>query len=192
MRNYISKIKRYIKYPFYKYFFGRYYRSDILESITHMTPKSIYLGKCVFIGFGARIQGISCYNKEKYSPKIIIGDGVTIQQNSHITCAKKITIGQNTNIAANVTITDINHRYQDIVTPVDKQGIDVSEVHVGEDCKIYNNVVVLPGVNIGRHCIIGANCVVNTDIPDYSVVVGVPCKVIKRYNIKRKVWERVR
>lgn len=42
---------------------------------------------------------------------------------------------------------------------------------------------------IGKHCVIGANSVVTHDIPDYSVVAGAPCKVIKQYNTETEQWE---
>ena len=93
-------------------------------------------------------------------------------------------------MASNVTVTDINHPYEDVSLPIEKQPLEVSSVIIGKDCKIYNNVVILKGVNIGEHCVIGANAVVTTDIPDYSVAVGIPAKVIKRYNFDTQRWEK--
>ena len=69
--------------------------------------------------------------------------------------------------------------------------IPLQDVAIGEDCKIYNNCVILPGVHIGKHCTIGANSVVTHDIPDYCVAVGVPTRIIKRYNFKTQQWEKV-
>lgn len=50
---------------------------------------------------------------------------------------------------------------------------------VGNECYIGNNVIILPGVRIGNHCIIGAGAIVSRDIPDNSVAVGIPARVIK-------------
>ncbi|MGO5541257.1 hypothetical protein ACTQWG_01860 [Blautia sp. HCP3S3_H10_1] len=47
-------------------------------------------------------------------------------------------------------------------------------------------------VNIGKHCVIGANSVVTSNIPDYSVAVGIPARVIKIYNFKNKQWESIK
>lgn len=47
-------------------------------------------------------------------------------------------------------------------------------------------------VKIGKHCVIGANSVVTNNIPDYSVAVGVPARVIKNYNFKKKQWESIK
>jgi acetyltransferase-like isoleucine patch superfamily enzyme len=142
----------------------------------------------VYIHFNARIEGITNYEGIIYNPRITFDDNSTIQQNIHLTCAKQVYIGKNTAIAANVTITDIHHPYEDISIPIEKQQLFVSPVFIGNSCKIYNNVVILPGTNIGNHCTIGANSVISGNIPDYSVVVGVPGKVIKRYNFDIKEW----
>jgi acetyltransferase-like isoleucine patch superfamily enzyme len=99
-----------------------------------------------------------------------------------------VYIGKHTAIAANVTITDIHHPYDDINTSIEKQQLIVTAVSIGDECKIYNNVVILPGTIIGKHCTIGANSVVSGNIPDYSVVVGIPAYIIKRYSTENKAW----
>ena len=144
----------------------------------------------VTIMHNARIQGVSCYCNIKFHQLIIIKDGVSIQQNCHITCAKNIYIGRDTAIASNVTITDIDHPYSDINTPPEHQPIIVNSVKIGDDCKIYNNSVILPGVSIGKHCVIGANTVVTRDIPDFCIAVGSPARIVKRYNPISRRWEK--
>lgn len=87
-----------------------------------------------------------------------------------------------------MTITDIHHPYDDINLPIEHQDIIVRPVIIGDDCKIYNNAVILPGVTIGKHCTIGANTVVNKNIPDYSVAAGCPVRIIKHYDFEIKQW----
>jgi acetyltransferase-like isoleucine patch superfamily enzyme len=73
------------------------------------------------------------------------------------------------------------------------QGINgIAPVSIGRNAWLGQNVVVLPGVTIGEHCVIGANSVVNSSIPDFSVAVGAPARVIKRYNKETARWERTR
>lgn len=151
------------------------------------TYRYISIGNATILN-NARIEGVSRYNDICFSPNIIIHNGVTIQQDLHLTCANKIEIGENTAIAARVTITDIHHPYDDINKPIENQDIVVKEVIIGRDCKIYNGAVILPGVNIGNHVTIGANAVVNKNIPDYCVAVGAPARIIKRYNPVVKQW----
>lgn len=90
-----------------------------------------------------------------------------------------------------MTITDIHHPYDDISQPIEAQPIKTSPVEIGEDCKIYNGVVILPGCKIGKHVTIGANSVVTHDIPDYSVAVGAPAVVVKKYNFVSSKWETI-
>lgn len=162
---------------------------------THIISPLKVTYNCICIGNAtiwnnARLEGVFKYNDKTFSPLIIIHDGVSIQQDLHLTCAGKIEIGKNTAIAARVTITDINHPYVDINVPIERQDIEVKEVYIGDDCKIYNGVVILPGVTIGKHVTIGANSVVTHNIPDFCVAVGAPAHVIKRYNTKSQQWEK--
>lgn len=156
-----------------------------------ITPQYLECGKNVYIGPHARLEGVSRYNGAYFVPLIKLEEGVSIQQNLHLTCAHSITIGKNTAIAANVTITDIHHPYVDINTPIEKQNIEVGFVRIGEDSKIYNNAVILPNVTIGKHVTVGANSVVNTDIPDYCVAVGIPAKITKKYDFENNKWIKV-
>lgn len=155
-----------------------------------ITPSSIICGKRVYIYKNCRIEGVTRYNKKLFSPNIIINDFVSIQQNLHLTCAASIIIGNHTAIAANVTITDIHHPYENIEIPIESHDIEVRSVKIGNDCKIYNNVVILPGTIIGNHCTIGANSVVSGIYPHFCVIVGSPAKIIKRYNSNSKSWKK--
>ena len=183
--------KRLVMYLPYKCLFKSYNISDIIINPIYITPKYIELGSGVYIGHHSRIEGVSRYNDKSFMPIIKIGDGSTVQQGLYLTCANRIVIGKNTAIAANVTITDINHPYDDINLPIENHDIAVSEVTIGNGCKIYNNVVILPGVHIGNHVTIGANSVVNSDIPDYCVVAGAPARIIKQYDINLGEWVKV-
>jgi len=124
--------------------------------------------------------------------KIIFQDHVCIGMGSTISAAKKIEICENVFTARNVYISDHRHEFHDVTVPIAQQGIGhVAEVSIGADTWIGQNVVILPGVKIGRHCVIGANSVVNSDIPDYCVAVGAPARAVKAYNFTSHTWERV-
>ena len=161
-----------------------------IDSFARISYKYVIFGKSVFIGRNSRIEAVKNYQGVTFTPQIEICSGVTIQQNLHLTCAKSIHIGKNTAIAANVTITDIDHPYINPNIPIEHQKLNVSSVYIGDDCKIYNNAVILKGVTIGKHCVIGANSVVNKDVPDYSIAVGIPVKIVKQYNFNTGLWER--
>lgn len=162
-----------------------------LQNPIYLSPQSIQIGNNVMIWKNARIEAVCHYNQVVFDPIIVLDNDVTIQQNVHITCAKKVFIGEETAIAANVSITDINHPYENINLAPEKQDIEVDEVYIGSQCKIYNNVVILPGVHIGKHCVVGANSIVRKGVyPDYSILAGNPAKIIKKYNLMSSKWEK--
>ena len=115
---------------------------------------------------------------------------MTIQQSLHLTCANQIKIGKNTAIGASVTITDIHHPYKDITIPIEQQDIEVGEVMIGENSKIYNNAVILSNTKLGKHTTVGANSVVSGIFPDYCVIVGAPAKIVKRYCFEQQKWRK--
>ena len=121
--------------------------------------------------------------------ELIIGNNVSIGRFSSIGCANKIVIEDNVTLAPHVHITDRNHGYEDINTPIWRQPIVCpGPVVIGESTWLGYGVQVMPGVRIGCHCVIGAGSIVTKDIPDYSVAAGVPAKVIKQYNPQTCVW----
>jgi acetyltransferase-like isoleucine patch superfamily enzyme len=122
-----------------------------------------------------------------------IEEGVEIGERCRISIANFCEIGQKVLLSPNVYITDCDHEYRNVNIPVIEQGIVVSDavVFIGEGSYIGINSVIVGNVHIGRHCVIGANSVVTKDIPDYSIAVGVPAKVIKNYNIRTNQWESV-
>jgi len=187
----IKKIEREWFYIKNVGFYGYLGKNSFIKKPCMINNKNcIYIGKNVFIRNNARIEAVVEYEGLVYNPKIKINDYVSIEQNLHLTCAEEIEIGKNTAIAANVTITDIHHSYDDINIPIERQKLKVVPIKIGEDCKIYNNAVILQGISIGKHVTVAANSVVTKNIPDYCVAVGIPAKIVKRYNFDTKQWER--
>lgn len=125
------------------------------------------------------------------NPIISIGNGSVIGHFNHIYATKSIVIEDYVLTADKVYISDNLHSYEDINTPIIGQAIkQLSPIIIGEGSWLGENVAVI-GASIGKHCVIGANAVVTKDIPDYSVAVGIPAKVIKRYNLETKKWEKI-
>lgn len=127
------------------------------------------------------------------APKIVMRDGVCIGMDATISAAQKIEIGENVFTARNVYISDHAHEFHDVTRPISSQGIgNIGEVSIGADTWIGQNAVILPGVTVGRHCVIAANSVVNSDVPDYSVAAGAPARVVRAYNVTSRSWDRTR
>ena len=124
------------------------------------------------------------------TPEIEIGDEVYIGRFSHIVSVKSVKIGKNVLISDKVYISDNLHEYKDIDIPIKKQKIiNKSIVSIGDNSWLGENSCII-GASIGKHCVIGANSVVLSDIPDYSIAVGTPARVIKRYNRDKNIWEK--
>ena len=125
------------------------------------------------------------------SAKIEICNNIRIAHHMQISCANVVKICSDVNIAPFVFITDHNHRFEDPYVPIKDQGIIMksdSSVVIGEGSWIGTKAVIVGNVKIGRHCVVGANSVVTKDIPDYSIAVGSPAKVIKHYDFGKSEW----
>lgn len=125
-------------------------------------------------------------------PSLIIGNNVHLSKHCCIGCSNKIVLGDDVRLAPYCHITDRNHVYKDINIPIWKQPSESpGAVFIGEQTWLGFGVQVMPGVNIGKHCVIAAGSIVTKDIPDYSVAIGIPAKVIKTYNFETRQWERI-
>jgi acetyltransferase-like isoleucine patch superfamily enzyme len=115
------------------------------------------------------------------TPVVRIGDRCLIGRGSGIVAHYKITIGDDVWTGHHVYITDQNHGYEDLSVPISRQSAPEKEVRIGNRSWIGHGSVILPGVTIGHHVVVGANSVVTRDIPDYCVAVGAPARVIKQF-----------
>lgn len=102
-----------------------------------------------------------------------------------------VSIGNEVMLAQNIAISGLNHGYEDVSISPRRQKEICKQVTIADDVWIGANSVITAGVSIGRHCVIGAGSVVTKDIPSFSVAVGNPAKVIKRYNETSATWEKV-
>lgn len=168
----------------YKMTFGRIGNMTYIGRPTFIEGrKNIYIGNRVRVFPGIRMEAIG-------NGTIKIGDNTAIEQNVHITSGGGVHIGNDVTIVANVCITNIDHQYEDIDKSVLNQGIKVTDTKIGDGCFIGFGAVIQAGTTLGTHCIVGANAVVRGNFPDYSVIVGVPARIVKRYNSKTGQWEK--
>ena len=133
---------------------------------------SIKIGNKVKIGRGSVISN---YDK---NGAVDIGDGTAIGWYNNFYCQGGLSIGKNVLFASNVCILTSNHGWKDASTPIMCQHSSCKGVRIGDDSWIGYNAIILPGVNIGCHVVIGAGSVVTKDMPDYAVCAGNPCRVI--------------
>ena len=114
--------------------------------------------------------------------------------NLHIGAIDSVVIGDRVLIASGVYISDHGHgdysgnSQSSPLEPPAKRPLISHPVQIGDDVWLGENVLVLPGVKIGNGVVIGAGAVVTSNIPDYSIAVGVPAKVIKKFDFDKKKW----
>jgi len=120
---------------------------------------------------------------------VIIGDRTIIGISNVI--IGPVSIGNEVMLAQNIVISGMNHGYEDITISPAKQKVIRKQIIIEDEVWIGANSVVTAGVTIGRHSIIGAGSVVTKDIPEYSIAMGNPAKVIKKYNSLTEKWERM-
>lgn len=103
----------------------------------------------------------------------------------------KVKIGDNVLFASNIMVTNENHGINpESDIPYMAQPLSIKDVEVSDGCWIGENVCILPGVKIGKKCVIGAGSIVTKSIPDYCIAVGIPARVIKKYNFNTHRWEK--
>ncbi|MDI6752576.1 MAG: acyltransferase, partial [bacterium] len=90
-----------------------------------------------------------------------------------------IEIGNSVMIAGNVFAAANSHIINDLSAPMYQQGYSLKGIRIEEDVWLGAGVIVLDGVTIGRGAVVGAGAVVTKDLPEYSVSVGIPARVIK-------------
>lgn len=117
---------------------------------------------------------------------VFIGDNTLIGIGNVI--IGPVTIGNNVILAQNIVASGLNHEYRDPDTPIHMQPVTTAAIVIEDDCWIAANVVITAGITIGKHSVIAAGAVVTKDIPPYSVAVGNPARVIKRYDAGKKEW----
>ena len=150
---------------------------------TIFNEQYISIGDDTLIGPGVALSAGMVPGQECISKVVVsIGDRCLIGRGSGIVGHFSIEIGNDVWTGHHGYITDQNHGYEDVTRPISQQSQPERPVVIGDGSWLGHGAVVLPGVTIGKHVVIGANSVVTKDIPDFSVAVGSPARVIRQYD----------
>lgn len=155
----------------------------------------IDFGEKLTTGVGCRFD---CFGKAKNDIVLKFGRNVQINDYVHVVAMDNVSIGDNVLMASHIFISDNSHgsykcNFLDSnpdVPPIEREYV-TAPVKIGNNVWIGEGVCIMPGVTIGDGCVIGAHSVINKSIPDNSIAVGSPAKVIKSFNFATKHWERV-
>lgn len=119
---------------------------------------------------------------------VLIGNNTMIGMGNVI--IGPVTIGNNVMLAQHVVVSGLNHGYERIDQSPRSQKVQCRHISISDDVWIGANSVITAGVTIGKHVVVGAGSVVTKDVPEFSVVVGNPARVVKRYNFETMNWEK--
>lgn len=183
----LARIFSFLHKPSYKYL-GQH--SVVYKPFMIRGRKYVSIGDECFIRNGARIEVIEHYGKSRFSPELTIGNNTTFEQNLHLTCAKKITIGHACVFSANIFITDIDHTFVNNERLIENE-LHTSEVVIGNGCFVGMGSFIFAGTELGNNVVVGANSVVKGKYPDNVMIVGSPAKVIKKYDEGSQQWIKV-
>lgn len=112
--------------------------------------------------------------------RLIIGNNVRFNNYCSINCMERIEIGDNTWFGEGVKIYDHNHKYSDKEKPFVMQGMKTGPIHIGENCWIGSNTVILQNVKIGDNCVIGANNLIYKSVPDNTIIKAQSTNLIEK------------
>lgn len=123
---------------------------------------------------------------------LIIGDGCKLGRFNHIYATREVKLGDKVLTANGVYISDNLHGYRDPDQAVmDQPLVQLEPVSIGDGCWIGHNACIL-GASLGKNCVVGANSVVTKDAPDFSVLVGAPARIVRRYDAASGDWRATR
>lgn len=152
--------------------------------------KSITIGENSFIHKNSEIIAIQEDNGIKFNPQIEIGNNVYIGQSFHMHTMSNLFIGNGCAFSDNVYISGASHGYNPNEGLIMEQALTYKDIKIDKNCFIGRNVFLSPGVELGENCVVGANSVVTKSFPSYSMIGGIPAKLLKQYSIEKNEWKR--
>lgn len=138
---------------------GAFFKKQLLRMI---------YGKRIFWGKNTTFRRNFTIMMEKKG-SIRIGRNCFFNNDCTLNAMGKIVIGDNSIFGENVKFYDHNHRFRS-EEPIKEQGYSTGEIYIGDRCWIGSNVIFLKGARVGSHCVIGAGCVIDREIPDETLV----------------------
>ncbi|MEP6754697.1 MAG: acyltransferase [Chthonomonadales bacterium] len=135
-------------------------------------PETIEIGNSVFIGAQTMIQG-------RFDGTCRIGNHVWIGPHSYFD-ARNLILEDYVGWGPGAKVLGSSHTGEPVDVPIIATELNIAPVVIGYGSDIGTNATILPGVHVGRHCIVGAGAVVTQNVPEYSVVAGVPARMIRR------------
>lgn len=141
----------------------------------------IFIGRDTMIApWGSISAGYSPEQTTVPERALVIGDRCLLGERVGLVAHESIVIGDDVWFGKDVYVTDANHGFSDLDVPIGKQLGPHRPVSIGDGSWVGHGSVILPGATIGRNCVVAAGSVVRGEVPDHTIVGGVPAKVIRK------------
>lgn len=186
------KIKKILRLPYISYLKCKGMEIDFTSSMPINTVIENY--NCIKVGKHCNFDRrniLRVWNINNNKSYIDIGNNFCGGNDLKILCCGSIKIGNNVSCAGNIFITSENHGLNPMTESFNDNELEISNIVIEDGVWIGEKVIILPGVTIGKKSIIGAGSIVTKDIPPYTIAVGNPAKVIKKWNFYKEEYERI-
>lgn len=156
---------------------GRNFVAEDYSEIQGLSTHGVHFGDNVTVGRFAMVRPSGYYRRE-------LGHGLRMGNNSnlgafcYVGCAGGVEIGDDVLISPRVSLFAENHNFERVDVPIKAQGVRCSPIVIEDDCWLASGSTILAGTRIGHGAVVAAGAVVTKDVPPYSIVAGVPAKVI--------------
>lgn len=165
----------------------------VISGLSHIS-----IGKNFIAGDYLKLEAVTRFRDQVFTPRIVIKDNVSINDFVHIGATSYIEIGNNVLMASKIFISDHNHglyrgeqQARPGTPPAERPLTDDQHVIIGDNVWLGEFVSVLPGSVIGAGAIIGSNSVVSGVIPPETIAVGAPARAVKFFNHDTLQWESI-
>ena len=178
-----------------------FFRTKIIDKRARLFRFPMIIRGRRYIDFGTSLTtGLGCRfdcfpGTDSTTKKLVFGKNVQLNDYVHIVAMSSVTIGDNVLMASHIFISDNSHgsyKGDDYDTnpniPPIQREYATAPVAIGKNTWIGECVIIMPGVSIGEGCVVGAHSVVSKSIPDFSIAVGSPARVIKKYDFETNKW----
>jgi len=162
-------------------------KNTFLDATVHVLGwKNVRIGQDCVVG---EYTWLNVNHRDAEEPAIVIGDSCFVGRRNFFSAARRIRLGAYCLTGTECRFLGANHVFTSPFVPYIKSGVTTEgEIDIGVNCWLGADVTVLGNVRIGHGSIIGACTVVTRDIPPFSLAVGNPARVLRRYDIARAEW----
>lgn len=166
--------------------------SRIQLPLRRINGRLIEIGDRVVMGSNCLLQPLTGYLGQRFSPRLVIGDDCYVGADCQFHCVDRIEFARGCVLSDQVYVSDVSHGLDPRAGLVMDQAVSSKgPVIVGEGSFIGFGAVVLTGVTIGRHCVVGARSVVTRPVPEFTMVAGNPARPIARHDPATGRWRRI-